>query len=277
MRQRSNLMIVLGVAFFLIGGAIVYLILSGDDTDGGTASGTAQVTVFVATSDIPANTPGATAIEDGLLRTDQVTAGAEPVGAITSAAQLDNQIFAVNVGEGEVITGAQLAVRSLSNITVPDGYDGVAVTMSYTNGGAGYVAPGDRVNVYGVFGGTDDVSAGLATVDGQPGTKIPRTELLLTNVLVLDVSSQAETSAGATSAAVSGNSPTASRTSTEAPLTYLLAMTPTDIERIVLVTSFADLYVSLTADDAPDVGDTPGADGSRVLAPVSSASSDRRG
>ena len=98
MRQRSNLIILFGIAFFLIGGAIVYLVVSDDEDDGGsTAAAPGEVTVFVAAQDIPANTTGADVIEQGLLATDQMPAGSQPVGAITSPAGLDNQLFAVAV------------------------------------------------------------------------------------------------------------------------------------------------------------------------------------
>lgn len=275
-RQRSNLIILFGIAFFLIGGAIVFLVLNGEDGGGSSAaSGQAEVTVFVAAQDIDANTLGTDVIEQGLLTTDQVPAGSQPVGAITSAAGLDNQIFAVGVGEGEVITASQLAVRSLSNISVPEGFDGVAVTLPYTNGGAGYVAPGDTVNVYGVYGSSDQ-AAGLATpIGGAEAAPLPRTELLLTNVRVLDVDAQegasfqtAEqtSSTGSTSGAETG------RAADKSTLTYLLALRPADAERLVQVSSFAQVYFSLTADDAPPAGDTPGSDATSVNGPVSSDS-----
>ncbi len=144
MRQRSNLIILFGIAFFIVGGAIAYLVLNDDDDGGGGSSEAAQVSVFVATQDIEANTLAADAIEAGAFETQQVTDGTQPVGAVTSAAQLENQIFAIAVNEGDVITTAQLGTRSLSNISIPEGYDGVAVTIDYTNAGAGYIAPGDR-------------------------------------------------------------------------------------------------------------------------------------
>ena len=144
MRQRSNLIILFGIAFFLVGGAIAYLVLNDDDGGGSASSGdgVAEVSVFVATQDIPAGTLGTDVIEQGLLETEQVPAASQPVGALTSAAGLDNQIFAVGVSEGDVITSAQLATRSLSNVSIPEGFDGVAVTIDYTNGGAApsYVA-----------------------------------------------------------------------------------------------------------------------------------------
>ncbi|MFP5322554.1 MAG: Flp pilus assembly protein CpaB [Acidimicrobiia bacterium] len=277
MRQRSNLIILFGIAFFLIGGAIVYLVVTDDEDGGGaTATGPGEVTVFVASSEIPANTTGADVIEQGLLSTDQVPAGSQPVGAITSAGGLDNQIFVVGVGEGEVITSSQLAVRSLSNVSVPEGYDGVAVTLPYTNGGAGYVAPGDTVNVYGQYG-TSDEAAGLSNAGG-PGAALPRTELILTNVLVLDVSAQDPRSTSAPADAQQAQQTTSvNRQTSGSPLTYLLALRPTDAERVMQVSQFAQLYFSLTADDAAPAGDTPGADGRTVLDPVSADSALPRG
>lgn len=260
MRQRSNLIILFGIAFFLVGGAIVFLVLNDDDDDGGSAStagGSAEVSVLVANGDIAANTLGSDVIADGLLTTKQVPAGTQPVGALTSPTGLENQIFAVAVENGSVITSAQLATRSLSNVQVPEGFEAVAVTIDYTNGGAGYMAPGDRVNIYGVLG--DGSDAGLSAV-GSP-QPVPRSELVLTNVLVLDVSAQQGTSVQPTD---ESQNQTIGRQTLTTPLTYLLALKPTDVERVVQLTSFANLYLSLTADDAPPTGDTPGVSGENV-------------
>ena len=271
MRQRSNLIILFGIAFFLVGGVIAFLVLNGEDDDGGggsgSASGAAQISVLVAKEDIPPNTLGSDVIAQGLLDIDTVDVAAQPVGALTSSDQLENKIFAAGVEKGSTIVQAQLATRSLSNVQVPEGFDGVAVTIDYTNGGAGYVAPGDTVNVYGVFG-AGDTDAGLTTVGGPP---VPRTELVLTNVVVLDVSAQQGTSVQQP-AAGEGQDQTLGRQALDTPLTYLLALKPTDAERVIQLTSFADLYLSLAADDAPNVGDTPGASGENVTGPVSAGS-----
>jgi Flp pilus assembly protein CpaB len=276
-RQRSNLIILFGIAFFLIGGAIVFLVLNEDDegTGVGATPGQAEVTVFVAAQDIPANTLGSEVIEQGLLTTDTVASGSQPIGAITSAAGLDNQIFAVGVSEGDVVTASQLAVRSLSNVSVPEGYDGVAITVPYVNGGAGYVAPGDTVNLYGVLGSSDE-AAGAATPDGGTEARLPRSEIVLTNVLVLDVSAQEGRSIDNAAQSAEGET-TVGRAAQGAPLTYLLALRPTDAERVVQLTSFAQLYVGLTAEGAAPVTDTPGSDGGSVLGPVSSDSAAPQG
>ena len=206
-------------------------------------------------------------VEQGLLGTKEVAAGTQPAGALTSAAGLDNQIFTVAVDKGSIITSAQLATRSLSNVKIPDGFDGVAVTVKYVNGGAGYIAPGDKVNVYGVFNG--DSNGGV----DPAATPLPRTELALTNVLVLDVSAQQETSVQSANANANANqTQTIGRQPLSTPLTYLLALKPTDVERMVQMTTFADVYLSLTADNAPVAGDTPGVSGDNVNGPVSANS-----
>lgn len=262
MRQRSNLIILFGIAFFLVGGALVYLVIS-DDGDGGGGGGSAsspQVAILIAKEDIPANTTGAEAVEQGLLDTRTVTAGNQPTGALTSASALDNQIFALAVDKGTAITTAQLATRSLSNVSVPEGYEAVAVDVAYVSGGAGYVAPGDRVNVFGVYG---DPAYPLRDAGiPNPDSITPRTELALTNVLVLDVSSQQATSAQTTDAA--GN-PVVSRPAVAGgSLTYLLALRTTDVERVVHLDQFAAIYLSLQADDAPPSDDTVGVAGANA-------------
>ena len=275
MRQRSNLIILFGIAFFLVGGVIVFLVLN-DEDDGGvggssSASGEAQISVLVAKEDIAPNTLGSDVIAEGLLEIKTVNVAGQPVGALTSPSQLENKIFAAGVEKGSAIVQAQLATRSLSNVQVPEGFDGVAVTIDYTNGGAGYVAPGDTVNVYGVFG--PDADGGVSAVEGQI---VPRSELVLTNVVVLDVSAQQGTSVQQPPPA-EGQDATLGRQPLNTPLTYLLALKPADAERIIQVTSFAELYLSLTAEEAPNVGDTPGVTGENVIAPVSADSAARRG
>lgn len=270
MRQRSNLIILFGIAFFIVGGAIAYLVLNDDDDGGGVSDSAAgEISVLVAGADIEAGTTGEEVVEQGLLEIEQVQSGNEPAGARTSADQLENTIFATNVNEGSVILSSNLRTRSVSNVQVPEGYEGVAVQVDYVSGGAGYVAPGDRINLFGVYG--DDGDAGL-TAATQGAAALPRVELALTNVLVIDVDQQEEASINAADAETGQDSGVGREGSGE-PLTYFLALRTTDAERIVLLDQFASLYVSLTAEDAPNAGDTPGFSGENVNGPVGTDSS----
>src|SRR5436190_151894 len=68
----------------------------------------------------------------------------------------------------------------------------VAVSVPFVNGGAGYLSPGDMVNVYQVIPG--EVQGGID----------PHTQLLLTNVRVLDVQQQVAALNSTTAAAQAG-------------------------------------------------------------------------
>ena len=268
MRQRSNLIILFGIAFFIVGGAIVFLVLNDDDDGGGSrggSAGAAQVAVLVAAQDIEAGTLGSDVIEQGLLRSEQVAAGTQPVGAIGNADLLVNKIFTTAVNEGDIIVDGQTGTRSLSNVQIPEGFDGLAVDVAYTPGGAGYIAPGDTVNLFGVFDGDDDEGLANTAPGFEDPSFLPRAEMILTNVLVLDVSAQQTTSS---QAAQAESSEAINRPRQTGGLTYLLALRPTDAERIVALTSFANIYLSLTADGAPNVPDTPGYSGQNILEPV---------
>ncbi len=65
-----------------------------------------------------------------------------------------------------------------------------------------------------------------------------------------------------------GEEATSGRQATGEPRTFLLALKPTDAERVALLTTFADIYLSLVADDAPNAADTPGYSGENVNEPV---------
>ena len=87
--------------------------------------------------------------------------------------------------------------------------------------------------------------------------------------MVLDVSAQQGTSV---SSANQQEGQTVGRQQVNSSLTYFLALRPADVERVVQSSKFASLYVSLTAEDAPPAGDTPGSDGGSVGGPVSADS-----
>lgn len=266
MRQRSTLIILFGVAFLFIGGAIVYMLVSDDDGGSGGGDGEPTVSVYVASDDIPANTPGRDALAQGLLEVKEVPAASQGANAVTTPAALENAIFAIAVEDGTQIRSGQLATRSLSNVQIPEGMDGVAISVDYVSGGAGYIAPGDLVNVYGVY---EVATTGNAGIDGATAN-LPRTELALTNVRVLDVSGQQST----TVQAAAGNEETqVNRGAGLSSVTYFLAVTPADAERLILLQQFASVHLGLPAEGNGNVGDTPGVDGTNVNAAPSAASS----
>ncbi len=136
--------------------------------------------------------------------------------------------------EGTVATGGDSGLPD--RLDVPEGTEAVAVNVSYPQGVAALPGPGDHVNVYGVF--TNGAPGG----EGQEA--LPMTRRVLTQVRVL-----ARTGANVESA----GSPT-----------YVLALTGQQTERMVLLSSAEQVWMSLVDGDA-DLPGTSGASHDNVL------------
>ena len=242
MRNRSNLLVLIGIEFFVVGGIIVY-VLTDDDSDGGGGSDE-PVTAVVGSVDIQAGSLADDLIEQGRLVEREVPAGQLPAGAVQSLNQLAGATFIQGFAEGQPITstGLQSVNRAFE---VPAGYEALAVQVDFVAGAAGYVNPGDRINLYGAF------ESGLSAPS-------PRAELILTNVEVLDVSLTVPARRGTVddgSARASGEN-----------ITFLLAVRTADAEKVIYATEFQGIYASLTAEDAPPAGPTEGRGGENILA-----------
>ena len=246
MRNRSNLLVLLGIAFFVVGGIIVY-VLTGDDNGSGSGSSTqGPVTVIVATADIPAGSLANEAIDQGALKETQVPVGQLSPGAVQSLNQLEGATFTQGFAKDQQILSAGL--QSLNRaFKVPEGFEAISVQIDFVAGGAGYVSAGDRINLFGAYGSNYPIE----------GKTVPRAELLLTNIQVLDVDLTIPSRRGSTD-------PNVAR-ATGDTVTYLLAVRTADAEKIVFTTEFESLYVTLTADDAPPAGPTPGSSTDNAL------------
>ena len=245
MRNRSNLLVLLGIAFFVVGGIIVYVLTNDDDGDK-TGSGS-PVTVIVAANDIAAGSIADEMIDQGNLKEKEVPADQVVPGAVQSINQLQGATFVQGFADGQQVTAAGLQNLGRT-FEVPAGYEAIAVQLDFVGGGAGYVSAGDRINVY------------AALSDRYPASvPVPHAELLLTNVEVLDVSLNIPARRGQ-----AVDDPTAQRASSDS-VTYLLAVRTADAEKLVYTTEFQSLYATLTAEDAPPAGPTPGRDGENIF------------
>jgi Flp pilus assembly protein CpaB len=244
-RSRSNLLVLLGIAFFVVGGVIVYMLTS-DDDDGGSGED-AKVTAVVATADISAGALADDLVEEGKLRVVEVDANRLVPGAIGSLAQLEGATFTQGFEPDQQITSVGLQLKNTRAFEIPEGFEAVAVQLDFVPGVAAYVSAGDRINLYGTVGAA-----------GTGG----RSELVLTNVEVLDVDLTIPPRRG--QATDSGTSSTP-RGSSDA-VTYLLALRADDVEKVVYLTEFWDLYATLTGDEAPPAGPTEGRDDQSIFA-----------
>lgn len=243
-RSRSNLLVLLGIAFFVVGGVIVYLLTS-DDDDGG-SGGQARVAAVVATTDIAAGSLADELIEEGKLEVVQVPSGQLVSGAVGSLNQLAGATFTQGFAADQQITSVGLQLRNNRAFEIPEGFEAVAVQLDFVPGVAAYVSPGDRINLYG-------------RVTNAPTS---RAELVLTNVEVLDVDLTIPPRRGTAADEGAGSTP---RASSEV-VTYLVALRTDDVEKVVFLTEFQGLYATLTRDDAPPAGPTPGRDAESVFA-----------
>jgi Flp pilus assembly protein CpaB len=228
MGKRSNIILTIGLAVFVLGAGATFLALrnSGDSTP--TASGGSSV--LYAAKDIPAGTTGAAAYEGGLIKSRSADAKTRPANAVSDPSQLSGMKAVTSVPAGTVLTSDQFAVpqTSLGTVKIPDGKTALSIQLGWIPGGAGFVASGDHIDVFAV------------AKDG-PGS--PSAKMIMQNTEVLSVSPSG-TVAQAAAATVSP--------------TYLLAVSPAEAERLVYLTTFQSLYFSLVSKDAAAAGPTPG-------------------
>jgi pilus assembly protein CpaB len=236
MGKRSNLIVTLGLAVFIVGAAATYLVVRSGDGGSGASSSANRVPVLVADKPIPAGTTGTAVVTQGMIKTRNVDANAKPATAITDASQLAGKTVTLGVAEGQILTLDQFqqAQTRIGTLNIPDGKTALALQLNNVPGVAGFAGAGDHINVYGVV---------------KPGSdpKLPggAAHLIMSNTEVLNVN-------GTTLAATQGQPGGTG-------LVYLLAVSPAEAERLIYLSTFEQLYFSLVAKNADPVGATPGA------------------
>lgn len=222
MRKRSNFLVLVGVAVFLAGTTLTVLSMRGLPAHGSTP---AAGEVVVAARAIPAGTTGATMVEQQLVRLATSPAH-RPADAVVSLDDLDDVVLTSPLQAGEVLRLSQLAAGT--GVPLPAGDQAITITIdSGAAAVAGYVKPGDTVDVY-------------ATIDklSSPGvvtTALPCTELVAADVPVLDVST-----------VVPGyvQQPSPSGRPTPSSETVLLAATPRQAPQLVFMTTNEQIYLT---------------------------------
>ena len=234
MGKRSNLIVTLGLAVFIVGAAATYLVVR--NSDDGTVAGAGKASVLVADKPIPAGTTGAAAVNGGLVKNKAINIAAKPATALTDVSQLAGKTVTLGVSEGAILTldQFQTAQTRIGTLKIPDGKTALAVELSNVPGVAGFAGAGDRINVYGV------VKAG-----SDPKNPAGMAHLIMQNTEVLNVN-------GTTLAATQG------QPGGTTGLLYLLAVSPAEAERLIYLSTFESLYFSLVAKDAAPVAPTPG-------------------
>ena len=177
MGKRSNLIVTLGLAVFIVGAAATYLIVRSGD-GGGAASSAGKVPVVVADKPIPAGTTGTAVVTGGMIKTRNVDATAKPATAVTDPSQLAGKTVTLGITEGQILTLEQFQVAQtrIGTLKIPEGKTALALQMANVAGVAGFVGAGDKVNIYGVV-----------KPDTDPKKRHGATHLILSNTEYLNV------------------------------------------------------------------------------------------
>jgi Flp pilus assembly protein CpaB len=249
---------------------LVIVLLRSDDNGStpSTTSGGETVPVLVSKRAISRGSLGKN-IGDAV-EVKQVPAVTRPSDALVTASELADRTALVDIGAGQALRAAffrQTTARGAA-IQIPAGKQAIAISVPFTPAVAGYVGQGDMVNVYAtVTTKGDALLPKCARLCDNPTAATPQaaSRLVLSNVLVLDISQEvAPSSAGdttATTAASAARGATAAST-----ITYLFAVDANQAERMVFFTSYADLYLSLVPKDQP-ASTTSGHDQLNALKP----------
>jgi Flp pilus assembly protein CpaB len=122
-------------------------------------------------------------------------------------------------------SGAKAAIDTKA-VAIPDGMQGLEVSLAAPQGAAGYVQPGDTVNVFANVAKASDAKLAAAS---------PCTALVAPNVTVIDVNPRPGAAANAAPTQVAAG----------ATVNYLLAVDPMVARTIIFFAANESLYLTL--------------------------------
>ena len=254
MRRRSNLLVIIGLVTFVLGLLAVYVVTSEDEDSGGTAVGSDTVEVLVATEALTAGARGDDVIADGGVATERINRADLQPDALVTQSQLSNTVLTLNFADGEQIRSSGLRTLGGVRPPIPEGFEAVAVDIELVAAGANTIIPGDRVNVYLV---APNLMTGVSTTaEGETvtfPTATPRTELLLTNTLVLDV----QPGPAPLTVSQPSDPALAATAPTNGTLIVVLALDPTDAEKVIFSSTAIGLQLYLSRVPLDDEGNGP--------------------
>ena len=202
MKKQTLILVLIGVILFLAGSALAYASVEGAKKSTTTGTGVTTPTTtsaVVAKKNIPAGTTGAAMEAEGLVALELVPTKTFSPTDLTSLQGLSDQVLNAPVQKGDAISTTDLNV-STQSISIPQGLDAMTVSISGAEDLAGYLQPGSHVDIY---ANITKLSAGGGSSGASANLPIPCTELAMTNIEVMDVSSTSpslsQTKGGSTS------------------------------------------------------------------------------
>ncbi len=237
MTSRTRAALLAGLTLIVAGGAGAVYVGSRGSTPAPTVP---KVQAYVAQGPVAAGTAGASAVAQGLIATKQVAPEARPANGVTDPSQLNGKVAREAIPAGALITTDMFPdpQTRIGTVNIPTGKRALALEMSPVPGIAGFAGTGDRIDVYGI---------------AKDATGIPTVRLVLQGVDVLNVNG--------------AGLPSAQGQPGSANLIYLVAVLPSEAERLIYLNEFEKLYFDLVPKGEGPVK-TPGAGPASALAVV---------
>lgn len=230
--MRSKILI--AVVAIMLGGVAAlaaFVYLSG--VQRAAEAGSTMTSVLVAVEDIPRGTSANELLSSGAVVAKKMPLRYVPEDAISSVMGVTDQVLAVPLSTGEVLTSARFQYPSQAGLAfnVPAGFVAVTIPVDDARGVAGLVKPGDRVALMITI--TSRSGAGDQTGYAVPGAK----------VLAVGRSTGTERSTARTGG--SGGALGGGSAETEAASTITLAVTALDAEKVVFAAESGRLWLAL--------------------------------
>ena len=257
MKKQTLILVLIGVILFVAGSAIAYASVQGAKKNTTSSSSVTQapvnVSAVVAKSAIPAGTTGQAMIANKLVALQLIPSKSFSPSDLTSVQTLADEVLTAPVQKGQAVSTTELTA-STAAISIPQGLDAMTVTISGAEDLAGYLQPGNQVDIY---ANITKVSSGSTASAAIP---IPCTELAMTNINVMDVSSTSPSLSG-TKAPTGSTGPSTGRT-VPGSETLLLAVTPGQARSLQFLTQNESISVVQPNQEVnpPTVGQCIGTD-----------------
>ena len=230
-----------------------------------------RVDVLVANSDISKGTSAAQALNSGLISTKSVPRSILPPSVVFDAANLTNKIAVSSIAKGQFIVDQSFvqpaAVGGFSSV-IPKGDVAMTISVDSTHGVAGFIQPGDMVNV--IYTGPMAEQKGAFPPNGAPDPArisaflIPSVKVLAVGQTTANSAPASSTSSvGLTTSGQAAGASTATSANSSAATgnagLITLDVTPRQAEQIAQGVSFGSFYLTL---------DAPGVDPSKFTPPA---------
>jgi pilus assembly protein CpaB len=142
MRTKSLVLLIIAIGCGAVASVAVSQVIM-DQGDGNTVR---TVGIVVTAKDVSPMTK----LAEEMVKVEQWPADRVPMGALTDVKEIDGKFAKQRLYTGEPVIEAKLSLRG-KDLVVPVGFRIFDLKVDDSNGGSGYIGPGDRVDVTGFF------------------------------------------------------------------------------------------------------------------------------